>query len=241
MRIVAEFEPVICVLTPWRAVEATHRVATMVLVDSLAEQAILERELDDSKPARADQQPGLHWLIFTPFRYPPLPSGSRFRGPGQHGVFYGADSRKTACVELGYWRWRFLMDSPNLVTLDPMPQTLFQSEIRGLSIDLRAGKWASRENDWMHPVGYAPTQEIARQARKNDIQVIRYASVRDPERGACAAILNPIAFSKNEPVSQEGWMLSVSTTNVFWKSNSVFGEESFEFKTVQWRMGKSLE
>jgi hypothetical protein len=77
----------------------------MVLVDT-DEQALLERLLDDSKPAAP------HWLLFAPFRHPPLPSGSRFRGPADPGVFYGAELQRTACAELGYWRWRLLMDVP---------------------------------------------------------------------------------------------------------------------------------
>ena len=51
----------------------------------------------------------LHYLLFTPFRYPPPPGGSRFRGPNDPGVFYGADEVRTACAELGYWRWRHLL------------------------------------------------------------------------------------------------------------------------------------
>ena len=34
----------------WRVVEAQHVVSTMALVDTLAEQALLEQLLDDSKP-----------------------------------------------------------------------------------------------------------------------------------------------------------------------------------------------
>lgn len=206
----------------------------MVLVDSLDEQLVLERELEQSKPVRSDQSPRLHWLLFTPFRYPPLSGGSRFRGPGEPGVFYGADSKKTACAELGYWRWRFLMDSPGLDRLDPMPQTLFQAAVMGISIDLRLGMLAGRAQDWMHSDNYSATQGLARQARHERIQVIRYASVRDAD-GACAAVLDPAAFSTNDPLAQEGWMLSVSRENVFWKSGSVFSDESFDFTTVRWR------
>ena len=72
----------------WRAVEAQHKIATMVLVDTLDEQALLESLLDQSKPPLPEPLRRLHWLLFTPFRYPPLPTGSRFRGPAEAGVFY---------------------------------------------------------------------------------------------------------------------------------------------------------
>ena len=235
MRTVAEFEPAICSLALWRAVEAMHRVATMVLVDTLDEQGALERELEKSKPPISDQLTHLHWLLFTPFRYPPLPTGSRFRGAGDPGVFYGAESQRTACAELGYWRWRFLMDCPGLACIDPMPQTVFQVEATGATVDLREPKWALRQADWMHSTNYAPCQELADRARQARIQVIRYASVRDRAGGACAAILDPAAFSKHAPVALEGWMLSVSSERVFWKSDSVFDDKSFDFRTDAWR------
>ena len=102
----------------WRAVEAQHRVATMSLVDSLAEQAQLEALLDASKPPIPAAALGLHWLLFTPFRYPTSRHGSRFRRPYDPGVFYAAYERSTACAELGYWRWRFLAESPALGSID---------------------------------------------------------------------------------------------------------------------------
>jgi len=86
----------------------------MALVDSLEEQQALERILDDTKPPVPPAARKLHWLLFTPFRYPPPPRGSRFRGPNDPGVFYGADEIRTACAELGYWRWRHLQDTPAL-------------------------------------------------------------------------------------------------------------------------------
>ena len=98
----------------WRAVEAQHVVSTMALVDSIEEQHVLERLLEDTKPPIPAAAAHLHWLLFTPFRYPPPPGGSRFRGPNDPGVFYGADEIRTACAELGYWRWRHLLDSPAL-------------------------------------------------------------------------------------------------------------------------------
>ena len=58
-------------------------VSTMALVDTLEEQALLEQLLDDSKPSVPLECRGLHYLLFTPFRYgAPYPHGSRFRAAG---------------------------------------------------------------------------------------------------------------------------------------------------------------
>ena len=54
-------------------VEAQHRNATRRLVDSDAEQELLESLIDRVKPpvpAGAEFQ-GLHYLLLTPFRHPP--------------------------------------------------------------------------------------------------------------------------------------------------------------------------
>jgi hypothetical protein len=222
-------------LAIWRAVEAQHQVATMVLVDTLDEQALLESLLDASKPPLPDAMRSLHWLLFTPFRYPPLPSGSRFRGPAEPGVFYGADERRTACAELGYWRWRFLNDSPALDTLGPMAQTLFLTPVAGLGIDLRLPPFDAMRAAWMHRTDYSACQALARQARDAGLQLIRYASVRDPESGACAALLSHTGFSADKPSANESWTLVVSREHVIWRQTSVFENQAFEFSSAAWR------
>jgi len=63
----------------WRAVEAQHVVATRALVDSLAEQEVLEAILEESKPPIPAACAGYDYLLYTPFRYPPSLHGSRFR------------------------------------------------------------------------------------------------------------------------------------------------------------------
>jgi hypothetical protein len=231
---VAEFKPVTASLDLWRAVEAQHRVSTMVLVDTLDEQALLERLLEESKPALPDGQHALHWLLFTPFRYPPLPSGSRFRGPTDPGVFYGADRQNTACAELGYWRWRFLMDSPELDAIGPMPQTLFKTPVHGLSVDLRNPPHSRQRKLWTDPSDYSSCQALARRARDSGIQLIRYESVRDPESGACTAVLSHAAFAASAPTENQAWTLAVFVQRVIWRLDSIFDDRSFEFDTGIW-------
>src|SRR5215475_4327841 len=82
----------------WRAVEAQHRVSTMKLVDSLDEQAALERILESTKPAVPAESLHLHYLLFSPFRYARgNPYASRFRRAGSpEGVFYASASPETA-------------------------------------------------------------------------------------------------------------------------------------------------
>ncbi len=210
-------------MEPWRAVEAQHIAATRRLVDSLAEQALLEEILDESKPP--EEKPGLHYLLATPFRYPPWQRGSRFRSPAEPGVFYAAEAPRTACAELGYWRWRFLMDSAGLSVLGPSPQTLFQVRLAASAVDLRAKPFSRDAAKWTDRESYASTQAFAAVARKAGVQLIRYQSVRDPDQGGCAAVLDPAAFARRTPLSQQTWLLTVTRNASTWQRDS----ESFEF------------
>src|SRR3546814_15761180 len=102
----------------WRMVEAQHAAATMKLVDGIEEQLLLEEMIEAAKPPLPAAARGLHYLLATPFRYPPLPSGSRFRAAGEPGVFYAAAPLPTACPALGSCHWRFPLDAP---ALSPSP------------------------------------------------------------------------------------------------------------------------
>jgi hypothetical protein len=216
----------------WRAVEAQHRVATARLVDTLQEQALLEDLLESSKPAAA--RPPKHYLLMTPFRYPPPhPGGSRFRGASDAGVFYGAQQRRTACAELGYWRWRFLLDSPKLARLEPLPQTLFEVRIDGAAIDLTVPPLSRDAADWRNPADYRACQRLSRNARAAGAGLIRYASVRDPEAGLCGAVLAPACFA-GEPANEQSWFLAVTRERVRWRRDSALFAEGFEFECAHW-------
>ena len=113
----------------WRMVESQHVASTMKLVDSAAEQDILEILLEQGKPPQPLSTTKLDYLLASPFRYPPYPAGSRFRGSTDPGVFYGAHSLRTAAAELGYWRWRFLLDCPALPQVGPVLHTAFRAKV----------------------------------------------------------------------------------------------------------------
>jgi hypothetical protein len=204
-------------------------VSTTVLADSLEEQSLLEGLLEESKPAVPPDAQGLHWLLFTPFRYPPLPSGSRFRALFDPGVFYGADEIGTACAELGYWRWRFLTESPSLSALDPKPQTVFHVAADALTVDLRTPPWLTDRAVWTAPDDYSGTQAFARCVREAGVQAIRYESVRDPVHGGCGALLTPKAFAVTKPTESQTWLLTVTRERVVWQREDVLQRAAFEF------------
>lgn len=191
-------------MAAWRGVEAQHVVSTMRLVDTLAEQAELERLLERSKPALPAAAQGLHYLLSTPFRYRPL-HGSRFRKAGALGVWYGAATLHTAAAEVAYWRWRFLMDSEALAEQALLTaHTFFEAQVQGRAIDLCQPPWLAHQAAWAHTSDYSRAQALAEAARQHTVQWLRYASVRDPG-GVCAAVLDVQALSSTHPLQQQTW------------------------------------
>ncbi|MEP6546492.1 MAG: RES family NAD+ phosphorylase [Gammaproteobacteria bacterium] len=213
----------------WRAVEAQHIASTLRLVDSVEEQLLLERLLDASKPPVPPDAGDLHYLLATPFRYT-SPVGSRFRAPANAGIWYGAEAQRTACAELGYWRWRFLRDSEVLQTLGPSPQTVFRAGIDGHLVDLTEMPFKRSRVQWTHPDDYAASQAFAGVAREANVDAIRYESVRDPLHGAALAVLRP-CFKPRKPLEQQTWFLTVRRTVVIWQRE----DETFEFAANEWR------
>jgi hypothetical protein len=232
--VASEARPV--ALDLWRAVEAQHVASTMALVDSVAEQTVLERLVESSKPpvprevARLD----LHWLLFTPFRYAPPPGGSRFRGPNDPGVFYGAEHARTACAEVGYWRWRHLRDVPGIAAMPPRPQTVFKVPVAGTAIDLRASPFDCDRDRRTHRSDYGDCQAVGRAAREAGVQWLRYESVRDSRHGGCGAVLDATAFASRVPTEQQGWILTVTRTRVIWQRSDPLDSGVFEFSAAGW-------
>src|SRR3954470_4873943 len=115
---------------PWRVVEAQHQVSTRKLVESDEEQRLLEELIDAAKPPERTRS-RLHYLLFTPFRYPPLRHGSRFGTRHEPGIWYGSESLHTAFAEVAYYRLLFLEGTR--ARLEPLETTL-----TAFSVNVRA-------------------------------------------------------------------------------------------------------
>jgi len=217
--------------TAWRMVEAQHIASTMKIVDSQDEQDVLELLLERSKPAHPKMDGQLDYLLATPFRYDPLRGGSRFRAATDSGVFYGAESVRTASVELGYWRWKFLKDAVDLQRLEPVAHTAFRADVSTRAIDLRQAPFASNAPIWMHPSDYSGTQQLALASRNAGIGGIVYASVRDPKPAWCLALLTPVAFSSRKPhAAMQTWWLAVHQDEIIWRRD----RQAMSFSTATW-------
>jgi hypothetical protein len=218
--------------TLWRMVESQHVASTMKLVDSAAEQDVLEILLEHGKPPQPVSTQTLDYLLASPFRYPPYPAGSRFRSSTDPGVFYGAHSMRTAAAELGYWRWRFLLDSPALQQVGPVLHTAFRTKVDASAIDLREPPLNANAAQWIAPRDYGATQALAREARAAGLQAIVYASVRDPQPDWCAALLTPAAFASRKPDPRmQSWWLTTTRQQVIWRRET----QTMSFASGDWQ------
>ena len=215
----------------WRVVEAQHVASTMKLVDNAVEHDLLESLLEGGKPGLPESTPKLHYLLATPFRYDPRRGGSRFRTVTDPGVFYGAGSVRTACAELGYWRWCFLRDAIDLERIDPVAHTAFRTELMTSVVDLRKPPFSVDAASWQHPGDYTATHSFGRIARTAGVGGILYRSVRDPEPGWCIAALTPDAFAASAPDPRmQTWWLVVLQDGVLWRREDV----SLKFSATLW-------
>lgn len=220
----------------WRMAESQHIAATMKLVDTRDEQDLLETLLESSKPAQPEDTAGLDYLLATPFRYHPRRSGSRFRSATDPGVFYGAESVRTAGAELGYWRWKFLQDAVDLERIEPVAHTAFSVEIATPVVDLQKPPFDADAAQWQHPNDYAATQQFARVAREANVGGILYWSVRDPQPSWCLALLSPTGFAQPRPhAERQTWFLGVSPTEVTLRRDTA----SMRFSAQGWSLAPS--
>lgn len=219
----------------WRLVEAQHRVATMKLVDGAAEQAVLEDILEATKPPVPTECKSLHYLLATPFRYGSYPSGSRFRRAGRTpGVWYGAERIDTAVAEMVFYRFLFFAEAPDVPwPVAPAEYTAIQAEVAGEMIDLTEPPFSKTESAWMDPTGYGACQALADAARGAGVEVIRYASVRDPGKGANLAVLTCLAFARKAPVRRQTWRIRLGAFGAFAISDA--GERRLEFPRDSFR------
>ncbi len=195
----------------WRLVEAQHRVSTLRLVDTLAEQALLEAVLEETKPPMPAECTGLDYLFYTPFRYRPYPHGSRFRRAGlTPGVWYGSERVETALAEMVFYRFLFYADSPTTPFPDQAAEyTGFSARIEGASLDLASPPLNRDAAHWTEVTDYTACQALADAARAADIAIIRYLSVRDARRGANLAILTCSTFAKPVPIDRQTWRIRI--------------------------------
>jgi hypothetical protein len=202
----------------WRLVEAQHVASTLKLVDTLAEQDLLERLLEERKPPVPPECRDLHYLLSTPFRYgAPYPHGSRFRRAGlTPGVFYASQTVPTAVAEMAFARLLFFAESPGTPwPVNASEHTAFSVRFKtSKGLDLTGVRFAQDAERWQHPSEYSACQALTDAARAAGVQALRYRSARDPDGGRNVALLTCAAFSSHAPIERQTWRLHLDDAGV---------------------------
>jgi len=227
-------------LSPWRVVEAQHQVSTRKLVDSTEEQILLEELIDSVKPPDATGG-RLHYLLFTPFRYPPLPHGSRFGGRHEPGIWYGSVELRSAFAEVAYYRLLFIEGSGATLGTITTALTAFRASIRTMrGIDLTSTPFDAYRSKISSPSSYDASETLGREMRAAGVEAFRYSSARDAEDGVNVAAFAPSVFGKSKPKSFETWYCAASRERIDLTQGDYFKRRSFAFLRAQFLVNDAL-
>jgi hypothetical protein len=207
----------------WRVVESQEEVATTALVDDLAEQEVLERLLEASKPPYPDIAGQLHYLLTTPFRYPPLPWGSRFGTRLEPSLYYASLEVETAIAEAAFYRFVFWqgMEIPppsgRLITQHGVFSAKFHCE-PGMALE--KPPFADYRQMLVDPQAYVPCQRLGAVLRESDILGFTYTSARCLQAGLNVALFTPEALASCKPEEMQSWLCETFANQVTFKGSS---------------------
>lgn len=213
-----------------RLVESQQAIATLDYVDTLEEQAVLESLLEGSKPAWPPDSKRYHYLLRTPFRYPPLTWGSRFGHAGEPSLLYGGLSTHTTLAEAAYYRFVFFssMAQPAAKAAIHSQHTLFTTGYRTpQGIQLQFPPFAGHTAQLAHPSNYRESQTLGTHMRAAGVLAFEYPSARDTQPGLCVGLFSIQALADTKPRTQRAWLCQTSAQDVTFKPEN--GPEIINF------------
>ena len=203
--------------TAVRVVESQEQVATTILVDTADEQYLLEQLLDHSKPAPPTGAEAYHYLLWTPFRYPPLSHGSRFGQRMQPGIFYASLALEAVLAECAYYRFVFVS---GMVVPPPgerltTEHTTFEVQMdTAQGIDLTAAPFSQYANVISDPSRYDASQLLGVAMREAGVAAFTYQSARDVHRGVNIGAFQLDVIKSHRPEAIRRWICTTTPNNV---------------------------
>lgn len=212
----------------WRVVESQEAVATSEIVDSFAEQDLLEAMLEAAKPLYRKGTEDLHYLIKTAFRYPPLKHGSRFGTQLMPSYFYASEVFETALCETAYYRFLFLehMQSPYDAPIRS-EYSLFKVTVASKNcLDTTTAALNNVKSQLVDPQSYQYSQSVGQWAAEQEpaIEIIRFFSARQ-SNAVNLAVAEPKAIRSRQPRELRQWLCLTR-----WNSEQP-GESSVSFRS----------
>lgn len=209
--------------TVHRLVESQEEIATLGYVDTLNEQALLESMLDNSKPIYREDLTAYHYLLSTPFRYPPLKWGSRFGAVNEPSLFYGGKTINVTLAESAYYRFIF-WNSMSGIPIKPQiksEHSLFSVNYQSPhGINLQQAPFDHYKKEISSPSQYSQSQPLGSAMRAAGVEVFEYASARDPQQETCVGLFTAHAFKTQKPNNMSTWLCETSAHEVLFKPAS---------------------
>ena len=204
-----------------RVVEDQEDAATLSLVNNIEEQGVLEDLLEQSKPKKQEGCEALHYLLITPFRYPPLQYGSRFGSNFEPSLLYGSLNISTALAETAYYRFVYLSGMKEAYAKPIlMTYSSYTASIRtDRSVFLDKKPFNSFEEIMTSPDNYSDTQKLGDSMRHASVEAFQYISARDPEQGKNIALFTPKTFQSKKPIHIERWICNITHEEIGFVSN----------------------
>jgi hypothetical protein len=183
----------------------------------------------------------LHYLLYTPFRHPPLRNGSRFGTRQERGILYGSRELPTAFAEIAYYRLLFLEGSAASLGTVQVELTAFRFGIAApRGVDLVRPPFAQFEEELSSKVDYRAAQQLGHEMREAGAQCCLYVSARALSRGVNVAVFENV-FSPPRPSVEERWSCATSRARVEFKAKTLLGEASVvSFERAQFEVGGNL-
>ncbi|OQK15724.1 hypothetical protein AU255_16070 [Methyloprofundus sedimenti] len=206
--------------TLYRLVESQEQIATLGYVDTLDEQALLEEMLENTKPVYRENLSAYHYLLSTPFRYPPLKWGSRFGGVHEPSIFYAGASVNVTLAESAYYRfvfWNSMAGTPiknQIRTEHSLFSVDYQSQ-QGVS--LQQAPFDNYADEIASPTQYIQSQQLGSAMRASGVEAFEYPSARDPQQGICVGLFTARAFRHKNPENMSQWLCETAASEVLFK------------------------
>ena len=195
-------------------VELQASSSTRVLVSSSQAHDRLEEILDSGKPQiqllpREKGCEKLHYLLLTPFRYPPLSFGSRFGTIYQRGMFYASVDIKTAATEKAFYRLFLAKGTKGKVGGKNISFTSFESKVETqLGLDLTKAPFDKFQAQICSKTTYREAQVLGGHLREEGIQAFVVNSARTDLLSTNLNVISPLAFDKKHLIQNtfENWV-----------------------------------
>ncbi len=215
--------PLVCVTHPhntkvYRIVESQELVATMQLIDTLDEQAILEQAIEASKPTLPEHAKDAtrHYLLTTLFRYPPLKHGSRFGRRHEPSLFYASHDLDAALSESAFYSFYFMSrtETPFDGVINNKKTSFSVAITTENYADLCALDDTGIQAKLQHKSDYSYPQGVGTFMRDEGIDVFSYFSTRHPKgKNLGIYYLNAL---KGSPQEELHWMVKQNRNTIMY-------------------------